>query len=229
MIAISIYMEDLKLFLRDSKIILLLILVSLFFSGCITTIKYSDGCKTTIIGSSCTAPVVVTPANYSELSIEDKQKIVTLESFSSVDYEKINKITGAQLREQLKNDSLAVVSFCNTCTARQKYSDDWGKGDYKLYLMMESYAPMYPLLENKTRPIFSIDMEYYNSNDHVTCLKYFVNDLLERDLDVKFYKDYVPSFLYFKNGELIQIDTSSKSKNKKNIREISYEQLLKKE
>ena len=221
-------MEDLKLFLRDSKIILLLILVSLFFSGCITTVKYPDGCKKAIIGS-CTAPIVVTPANYSELSIEDKQKIVTLENFSNVDYEKINKITGAQLRKQLKNDSLAVVSFCNTCTAQQKYSDDWGKGKYKLYLVMKSYTPMYDLLKNEARPIFSIDMEYYNSNDHEACLKFFVNDLLGRNLDAKFYKDYVPSSLYFQNGELVEMEASGKSKKKKDDYEISYEQLLKKE
>ena len=221
-------MEDLKLFLRDSRIILLLIFSALFISGC-TIHTLSDGSKFIAIGKGHSSSPIVPPANYSELSIEDKQKIVTLESFSSVDYEKINKITGVQLREQLKNDSLGVVGLCNTCTASGKHSDNWGKGKYKLYLVMESYTPMYYLLRNEARPIFSIDMEYYNSNDHATCLKYFVNDLLGRDLNAKFYKDEIPSFLYFKNGELVEMEASGKSKKKKDDYEISYEQLLKKE
>ena len=97
-----------KLFLRNNKTILLLILNILLFAGCITI--FPDGSKMLVIGG--TAPIAP-PANYNELNLEDKQKIVTLENFNNVDNERINKINGKQLREELKKDDLAVVYFLN--------------------------------------------------------------------------------------------------------------------
>ena len=202
-----------NLLLRKFKVFSIFALIALLFSCCFSVTK-----SCSLDDSESCSLSKETSKSYNDLKLENKQKIVTLESFSNIDNEKINRINGKQLREELKKDTLAVVYFCNCCTAKAKdfssIKERLTKKGFKFYLVLKDYSSVNIILDNNVRPIFSMDTEYYTTKKYIYS---FINDVLERDINAKFYKNIVPDMLFFENGKITKDYTLNPIYEKYNI------------
>lgn len=150
--------------------------------------------------------------DYKILTDVQKSTIVSLNSFENADdLNKVYKINGAQLREELKSHPKALVYvFKNGCTSEYCkplyiYENYAKENNYKLFLVMNGYGNMeLSTIEASKNPLFSIDNEYYNKNYRTVYIRYFENDMLNKDLKHKD-KEYLGNLFFFENGDLKEI------------------------
>lgn len=150
--------------------------------------------------------------DYKKLTTEQQNSIVVLNSFDSAnDLDKIYKINGSQLREELKKHPKALVYvFKNGCTSEYckplyVYENYVKENNQKLFLVMNGYGSLSESTnEILSVPLYSIDNEYYDKKMRNTYVRYFQNDMLGRDLDYK-EKEYYGNLFFFENGELVSI------------------------
>ncbi len=150
--------------------------------------------------------------DYKKLTDEQQNSIVALDSFEGEkDLDKIYKINGSQLREELKKHSRAFVYvFKNGCTSEYckplyVYENFAKENNYKLFLVMNGYANLQlSKQEVSNTPLYSIDNEYYNKKIRTTYIRYFENDMLGRDLKYRD-KEYYGNLFFFEDGELTSI------------------------
>lgn len=151
--------------------------------------------------------------DYNKLTEEQKSTVISLNSFDTVtDLNKIYKINGSQLKEELKKHPKAMVYvFKNGCTSEYCkplyfYENFANQNNYKLFLVMNGYADLeISTVEASKSPLFSIDNDYYKKKYRTTYTRFFQNDMLGRDL--KFKEDeYLGQLFFFENGKLASIE-----------------------
>jgi hypothetical protein len=151
--------------------------------------------------------------DYGKLSENEIQSIVPLESFENLSVDKIYKINGQQLRTELaKHEKSLVYIFKNGCTSDSckpmyVYENYAKTNGYKLFLIMDGYANLKETTEeriNFSSPLFSIDNEFYESNNRVKYSRYFENDLQGVTTHNKT-KEYLGSLYFFNKDQLEKI------------------------
>jgi len=151
--------------------------------------------------------------DYNGLSENQKETIVPLKSFDeTTDLDKIYKINGYQLQEELKKYPKAMVYvFKNGCTSEYCkplyfYENFANQNNYKLFLVMNGYANLeISTVEASKSPLFSIDNDYYKKKYRTTYTRFFQNDMLGRDLKSK-EDEYLGQLFFFENGKLASIE-----------------------
>ncbi|MCU7617375.1 hypothetical protein NZ698_09210 [Chryseobacterium sp. PBS4-4] len=166
-----------------------------------------------ILLTSCTVYGVTN--DYKKLSGEEKNKIVPLKDFSTVDNTKIYKINGQQLKTELaKHPKSLVYIFTNGCTSQyclpmSNYEKFAKENNYKLFLVMEGYAKLDKTTEQRSEvfqePLYSIDNDSYNSWYSIRYHRLFANEL--RGIERKSKPDWEGS-LYFFNYDKLEKVTS---------------------
>jgi len=149
--------------------------------------------------------------DYEKLNTIQKNSIVALTNFDSLKPATIYKITGLQLRTELKKHSKSIVYiFKNGCTSDlckplKVYENYAKKNGYTLFLVMNGYAN---LDETESQPyestLFSINNEYYKSTYRNTYTRYFENELTNKPLNEKA-KEYLGNLFFFENDSLIKV------------------------
>lgn len=151
--------------------------------------------------------------DYGKLSKKEKQTIVPLESFNNLNVDKIYKINGRQLRVELaKHEKSLVYIFKNGCTSDScnpmyVYENYAKTNGYKLFLVMDGYANLNETTEqriNFSSPLFSIDNEFYESNNRNKYSRYFENDL-QGVATLSKQKEYLGDLYFFNKDELEKI------------------------
>ena len=150
--------------------------------------------------------------DYKKLTPEQQNDIVALESFEkATDLNKVYKINGSQLREELKkHPKVLVYEFKNGCTSQYckplyVYENYAKENNHKLFLVMNGYANLKESTNEVLNvPLYSIDNEYYDKKMRNAYTNYFINDMLGRDLKYK-EKEYLGNLFFFENGELVSI------------------------
>lgn len=147
-------------------------------------------------------------SGYKKLTQEEKQTIVPLTSFDQTEKGNIYTINATQLKEELQNHPKAMVCFySNSCTDNEccrpmeeniKYASE---NDYKLFLVMKNYDNLSENFEKQgDNPVFSIDNEYYKRKKELLYTRYFINDLLYRELSSV--GSECSNLFFYKNGNL---------------------------
>ena len=126
-------------------------------------------------------------SDYNKLSAEQQSTIVPLENFENVDNQHVYKINGQQLKQELKKHPKSLVYiFSNGCTSdyclpMSNYERFAKENNYQLFLVMEGYGKMEETTKQRsevfTKPLYSIDNDFYNSNYSVKYNRYFENEL----------------------------------------------------
>lgn len=151
--------------------------------------------------------------DYGKLSKKEKQTIVPLESFNNLNIDKIYKINGRQLRVELaKHEKSLVYIFKNGCTSDSckpmyVYENYAKTNGYKLFLVMDGYANLNETTEQRINfscPLFSIDNEFYESNNRNKYSRYFENDL-QGVATLSKQKEYLGNLYFFNKDELEKI------------------------
>ena len=149
--------------------------------------------------------------DYGKLTLEQKNKIIALKSFDSIKPNFIYKITGSQLKEELKKYPKSIVYiFTNGCTSNfckpiKIYENYAKEHNYKLFLIMNGYASLDETLNQPYEStLFSIDNDYYNSNIRNNYARYFENDILNKPIKEKT-KEYLGNIYFFEKEQLVKV------------------------
>jgi len=150
-------------------------------------------------------------SDYKKLSFNYKSRIVALDSFENLKPNLIYKINGKQLSEELKKYPKALVyvftSVKNTKIKLERYVQYANENNYKLFLVMDGYMNLDDTLTQHNNfysiPLFSIDNQYYNSNNKLKYVTYFETDLLQ--LKEGYYSKCFCCAYSFENGKFIKI------------------------
>lgn len=148
--------------------------------------------------------------DYGKLNKSEKEKIVDFDSTSELSLEKVYKINGTQLLEEIKkHPKVMIYEFTNGCTGATCYPltsfENYAKENhYTLFLVMNGYGDLNKsLIEPILSPLFAIDNYYYKSNIRGSYRKKFLKDML---LDVpeadKIVKEFYGGIYLFENGKL---------------------------
>lgn len=130
--------------------------------------------------------------DYDKLSEDLKKKIVPLPDFNSVEFDKVYKINGKQLREELKNHPKSIVYiFKNGCTSKyckplSNYHFYAKEKGFTLFLVMNGYVNLKESLDqNVSAYLYSIDNEHYNEKYRNKYLLCFENELTNKPVNAK--------------------------------------------
>ncbi|MBV7440242.1 hypothetical protein KRX57_02300 [Weeksellaceae bacterium TAE3-ERU29] len=154
--------------------------------------------------------------DYGKLSDKEKEFIIPFTDFKSVKNNRVYRINGVQLKNELKeNDKSLVVFFANGCKSKNciplsNYVLYANKNNLKLYLIMAGYENLYETLIQKVdAPLFSIDNEYYNSTFRGRYIDKFTKDLLGYEAD------FTKGLIYqFKKDSLVDMKKHFSDLNK---------------
>lgn len=115
-----------------------------------------------IVSISCSIQGITN--DYGKLSIEHKKRIVELVDFNITNSEYIYKLSGLQLKEELKKHPRSLVYlFKNGCASKlckplMVYENYAKQNGYKLFLVMNGYANLSEtLIQPYTSTLFSIN------------------------------------------------------------------------
>ncbi|WP_144283209.1 hypothetical protein [Chryseobacterium echinoideorum] len=149
--------------------------------------------------------------DYKKLSGEQQNSIVTLQNFENTNSQNIYKVTGNQLKEELKKHPKSLVYiFTNGCVSEyclpmSNYEKFAKENNYKLFLVMNGYGHVEETTKQRsevfTEPLYSINNEAYNSNTRWKYSRYFENEL--RGIDKKS-KPKWEGGLYFFNYDKLE-------------------------
>lgn len=151
--------------------------------------------------------------DYSKLTEENKNRIVTFESFVDYNSERIYEISGKQLRSEIaKHEKSLVYIFKNGCTSDLckpmfVYENYAKQNGYELFLVMEGYGNLDDTLgqrNNFTSQLFSINTDLYKSKYRAVYSRMFENELLNKDLNYKS-KEYLGNLFFFEGNRLDKI------------------------
>jgi hypothetical protein len=130
--------------------------------------------------------------DYDQLKEDQKKKIVALPSFKDQNWDMIYRITGAQLKDELKNHERSMVYiFKNGCTSTyckpmSNYVDHAKAHNYKLFLVMNGYCNLDQTTDQYPKDqLYSIDNDHYGQKKRMTYIKSFINDMLGKPLTEK--------------------------------------------
>ena len=148
--------------------------------------------------------------DYGKLSNPEKERIVEFDSNIKLSLDKVYRISGNQLLEEIKKyPKVMVYEFTNGCTGATCYPltsfENYAKeNQYTLFLVMNGYGDLNKsLIEPILSPLFAIDNYYYKSNIRGSYRKKFLKDML---LDVpeadKIVKEFYGGIYLFENGKL---------------------------
>lgn len=148
--------------------------------------------------------------DYGKLKEDQKTKILTLKNFDETKPGNVYKINASQLKEELKKYPKSIVyiftsgchsKYCKPLITYEQYSISNG---YKLFLVMTGYMDFDKAVDQEiSNPIYVIDNKYYKKVIRSTYVKYFENDLLNKDLSAK--NEFSGSIYFFNNGVLEKI------------------------
>lgn len=151
--------------------------------------------------------------DYKKLSAEQQSSIVDLQSFENTNPQNIYKITGNQLKQELKKHPKSLVYiFTNGCVSEyclpmsnyEKYAKE---NNYKLFLVMNGYGHLDETTKQRsevfTEPLYSISNEAYNSNTRWKYSRYFENEL--RGIDKKSKSKWEGSLYFFNYDKLEKV------------------------
>lgn len=163
----------------------------------------------TLIFISCSVQGVTN--DYEKLTLEQKKLIVDLNNFDSLKTDYIYKISGIQLKEELKKHPKSLVYiFKNGCTSKMCkpmiiYENYAKENGYKLFLVMNGYANLFETLNQPYSSIlFSINNDYYKNNIRNTYLRYFENEISNKPFNYKS-KEYLGNLFFFEKDILVQV------------------------
>lgn len=163
----------------------------------------------TLIVLSCSVQGVTN--DYGKLTPEQKKLIIDLNSFDNLKTDYIYKISGNQLKEELKNHTKSLVYiFKNGCTSKMCkpmmiYENYAKENGYKLFLVMNGYANLSETLNQPySSTLFSVNNEYYKSNYRNTYQRYFENEISNKPLDFKS-KEYLGNLFFFEKNILVKV------------------------
>lgn len=146
--------------------------------------------------------------DYSKLGANQKAMIVDAANFESNATDKIFKITGTQLREEIAKQPKALVYvFTNGCTSDyckpmktyEIYAKEHG---YKLYLVMGGYGNLDSTLEQRNAfdsPLYAIKTESYPSRYRTVYERLFANEMLQKPENER----RNASLFFFENGKFV--------------------------
>lgn len=161
------------------------------------------------VASSCT--IQGWTNDFDKLNDTQKGNIAKLIHFSDVSKDSIYKISGLQLREELKNHPKSIVYlFSNGCSSEfcrplSVYEDFAVKNGYKLFLVMNGYTNLDATLKQPISGVlYVIDNDYYKERLNHKYTRYFENDLTNKPLNEKRGK-YSGNLYFFQGDTLVQI------------------------
>lgn len=151
--------------------------------------------------------------DFKKLSGEQQNSIVTVQSFENTNSQNIYKITGNQLKEELKKHPKSLVYiFTNGCVSKyclpmsnyERFAKD---NNYKLFLVMNGYGQLEETTKQRsevfTEPLYAINNEAYNSNTRWKYSRYFENEL--RGIDRKSKPKWEGSLYFFNYDKLEKV------------------------
>lgn len=153
--------------------------------------------------------------DYNKLNDEQKAMVVSYRPSLPTNNNRIYVINAPELKTELKKYPKALVyTFANACSSefcKPLYVyENWAKqNDYKLFLVMVSYANIEETLSQSCKnQLHVIDSNYYGNEPFGKYVTYFQNEL--KGLHVKAKDDWNGGLFFFENGEFV-----------KNLKELS--------
>ncbi len=181
-----------KKYVKKQVLILIMIAVVFLYPSCVTISVYNNG--------------------YDNLSEKEKEQIELTESnFSICDLLNeriIYSINGLQLKECLeKNDTSVVYIWSPNCGSEDcilvsSCQDYCTEHNYSFYVVAEYYD--FPIMEGQNAsitPMFTINSQYYQTENSKKNKKLFLNDLISANFSMKEYG--YGRYLFFKSDQLI--------------------------
>ncbi len=148
--------------------------------------------------------------DFDTLSDTQKNKVKAIENFQDLNNQFIYKISGKQLKEELKNHPKSIVYIffngCHSdfCKPISVYEDFARRNGYSLFLVMTGYTNLHETLKQPiSNVLFVMDNYYYNEKLHHKYTRYFKNDLTNKPLNEK--REYYGSLYFFEGDSLVQI------------------------
>ena len=164
-----------------------------------------------IIIISCSISIAGVTNDYSKLTPEQKNLIVELNDFESIKPGLIYKINGIQLKQELKKHPKSIVYvFKNGCTAKackplMVFENYAKEHNYKLFFVMNGYANLDKTLEQPYSSIlFSINNDYYKSNNRNDYIRYFENEISNKQMNEES-KEYLGNLYFFEKDTLVKV------------------------
>lgn len=159
--------------------------------------------------SSCT--IVGLTNDFSKLTDEEKNLIVTNTDFLDLKNKKIHVVNGQDLKNEFKkNEKSMVYIFTNGCPSdyclpMNSYENYAVENNYKLYLVMSGYGNLQSALQqNFNSPLFAIDYSYYDTKFRSVAVRKLENDLRGRPLNYK-EKIYEGNIFFFEKDKLVKV------------------------
>ena len=164
-----------------------------------------------IIIMSCSISIDGVTNDYSKLTPEQKNLIVELNDFESIKPGLIYKINGIQLKQELKKYPKSIVYvYKNGCTSKackplMVFENYAKEHNYKLFFVMNGYANLDKTLEQPYSSIlFSINNDYYKSNNRNSYMRYFENEISNKPINEES-KEYLGNLFFFEKDTLVKV------------------------
>jgi hypothetical protein len=150
--------------------------------------------------------------DYHRLNNEQKELIIELKSFQQLQSGYIYKITGEQLRMELKNYPKSLVYiFANGCSSElckplSSYEEFARLNGYQLFMIMNGFADIESTLKQSFNGVlYAIDGNAYNEKISYRYTRYFENELLGKPVKEK-KRVYAGNLFFFQGNELVKVE-----------------------